>query len=147
MVPEISTNEIIVGREFPAKVIPLINQAKTSIDIVVFDWRWYPQDPGAQVQLFNQSIVRAVRRGVKVRAIVNNNEILSVLKSVGCQAKKLLTQRLVHCKIMIIDSEIAVTGSHNYTQSAFQMNLELSTILRGREGIKRIIEFFNNLYG
>ncbi len=139
--------ETIIGKEFPQKVIPLIEQAKTSIDIVVFDWRWYPQDPGASVQLFNQAIVRAVRRGVKVRAIVNNNEILATLKSVGCQAKKLLTASLVHCKIMIIDDETAITGSHNYTQSAFQMNLELSTILQGREEIKRIIEFFNNLYG
>ncbi len=55
--------ETIIGKEFPQKVIPLIEQAKTSIDIVVFDWRWYPQDPGASVQLFNQAIVRAVRRG------------------------------------------------------------------------------------
>ncbi len=147
MVSEISTNETIIGREFPKKVIPLIDQAKTSIDIIVFDWRWYPQDPGAAAQLFNQTIVRAVRRGVKVRVIANNDEIINILKQVGCEAKKLLTKSLVHCKIMIIDNEIAITGSHNYTQAAFQMNLELSTILRGREEIKRIIEFFNNLYG
>lgn len=147
MVSEISKNETIVGPEFPKKVIPLIDQAKTSIDIVVFDWRWYPQDPGAQVQLFNQSIVRAVRRGVKVRVIANNDEILNILKQVGCEPKKLLTKKIVHCKIMIIDSDTAILGSHNYTQSAFQMNLELSMILRGREEIKRIIEFFNHLYG
>lgn len=147
MEPEISTNEAIIGKEFPKKVIPLIDQAKTSIDIVVFDWRWYPQDPGASVQLFNQAIIRAVRRGVRVRAIANNDEIVRILNKEGCQAKKLLTQRLVHPKIMIIDSETVITGSHNYTQSAFQMNLEVSMILRGREEIKRILEFFNNIYG
>jgi phosphatidylserine/phosphatidylglycerophosphate/cardiolipin synthase-like enzyme len=139
--------ETIIGKEFPKKVIPLIDQAKTSIDIVVFDWRWYPQDPGASVQLFNQAIIRAVRRGVKVRAIANNDEIVNILKQNGCEAKKLLTAKLVHPKIMIIDNEIAITGSHNYTQSAFQMNFEVSMILRGREEIKRLIEFFNNIYG
>jgi len=138
--------ETIIGKEFPKKVIPLIEQAKTSIDIVVFDWRWYPQDPGASVQLFNQAIIRAVRRGVKVRAIANNDEIVRILNQNGCEAKKLLTAKLVHPKIMIIDNELVVTGSHNYTQSAFQMNYEMSMILRGREEIERIIEFFNNLY-
>ena len=67
--------DTIIGKEFPDKVIPLIDNAKYTIDIVVFDWRWYPQDPGASVQLFNQSIVRSVRRGVKVRAIANRNQI------------------------------------------------------------------------
>jgi phosphatidylserine/phosphatidylglycerophosphate/cardiolipin synthase-like enzyme len=138
--------ETIIGKEFPKKVIPLIEAAKTSIDIVVFDWRWYPQDPGASVQLFNQAIVRAVRRGVKVRVIANNDEIVNVLKQVGCDAKRLLTAKLVHPKMMIIDNEIAVTGSHNYTQSAFQMNYEISMILQGREEIERLMEFFNNLF-
>ena len=147
MVPEIQSNEIIVGKEFPGKVIPLIEAAKNSIDIVVFDWRWYPQDPGNSVQLFNQAIVRAVRRGVKVKAIANNNEIISTLKGVGVEAKKLITPRLVHVKLMLIDSETAIVGSHNYTQSAFQMNYELSVVLQGREKIQRIIQFFNNIYG
>lgn len=138
--------ETIVGKQFPEKVIPLLDNAKNSVDIIVFDWRWYPQDPGSQCQLFNQSIVRAVRRGVKVRAIANNNQIVEVLKSVGCEAKKLLTAKLVHCKLMIIDDQIVVIGSHNYTQSAFQMNLELSIILEQPDKMADFKSFFNNLF-
>jgi len=41
--------EYISGREYPVKVIPLIEQSVKSIKIIVFDWRWYPQMPG---QLF-----------------------------------------------------------------------------------------------
>lgn len=138
--------ETIIGKEFPQKVIPLIENAKKTIDIIVFDWRWYPQDPGASVQLFNQAIIRATRRGVNVRAIANNDEIVRVLNQNGCQAKKILTKKLVHCKIMIIDNDIVITGSHNYTQSAFQMNLELSVILNPCEKIAEISNFFTNLY-
>lgn len=139
--------DTIIGRQFPEKVIPLINNAKNSIDIVVFDWRWYPFDPAASVQLFNQAIVRAVRRGVRVRGVVNSVEILNILNKQGCQIKKLVTTNLVHAKFMVLDNEIAVIGSHNYTQSAFQMNLEVSVILQGREEIQTIIDFFNNIYG
>ena len=138
--------ETIIGKEFPKKVIPLIDNARKSIDIIVFDWRWYPQDPGASVQLFNQAIVRATRRGVKVRAIANNDEIVKVLNANGCEAKKLLTKKLVHSKLMIIDDEIVITGSHNYTESAFQMNLELSVILDNLEKITDFSNFFQNLF-
>lgn len=138
--------EIISGREFPAKVIPLIEQAKQSIDIVVFDWRWYPQDPGSSCQLFNQAIIQAKKRSLKIRAIANNDQIVNILRQAGCQATKLQTKKLVHCKLMIIDQSIAITGSHNYTQSAFQMNLELSVIIPDLEDGNKFQLFFNNIW-
>ena len=138
--------ETIIGSEFPKKVIPLINASKKTIEIVVFDWRWYPQDPGASCQLFNQAIVQATRRGVKVRAIANNDEIVKVLNENGCEAKRILTKKLVHSKLMIIDGEIVVTGSHNYTESAFQMNYELSVILDNLENVAGFSNFFQNLF-
>ena len=139
--------ETIIGKEFPQKVIPLIDQSKTSIDTVVFDWRWYPQDPASPVQLFNQSLVRAVRRGVQLRAIANNDEIVRTLQSVGAKAKRLTVPNLVHCKLMIIDNAVAIVGSHNYTQNAFQMNYELSLIIDDKLTVDRIKNFFNNIYG
>lgn len=138
--------ETIIGKEFPQKVIPRIDQAKKTIDVIVFDWRWYPQELGAPVQLFNQAIVRAVRRGVLTRIIANSADIINTLKEVGCQVKKLEFKNLVHCKLMIIDKEIFVIGSHNYTQSAFQMNLELSVILENPDQKTNILNFFDNLW-
>jgi len=137
---------VVSGSQFPKSVVPYIEKAKNTIDIVVFDWRWYPQDPGASCQLFNQSIVRAATRGVSIRAIVNNDQVLNILKSVGVSSKKLLTSRLVHSKLMIIDNSIVITGSHNYTQAAFSMNLELSVILDDVVDVSPFLSFFNNLW-
>jgi phosphatidylserine/phosphatidylglycerophosphate/cardiolipin synthase-like enzyme len=139
-------NETIIGREFPEKVIPLIEAAKKSIEIIVFDWRWYPQDPGASVQLFNQAIIRAARRDVKIRVIANCEDIIKILTGQNIEAKKLVSKKLVHCKLMIIDGQDIVIGSHNYTQSAFQMNYELSLILFGPENVAEFSSFFNNLF-
>ena len=138
--------EVISGREYPAKVIPLIEKAVSSIDIVVFDWRWYPQDPGAACQLFNQAILRAARRKVKIRVIANNDQIIDILKKEGCEAKRLKTTKLVHCKLMIIDNQTVITGSHNFTQSAFQMNLELSVVIGAGVPKDSFLTFFNNLW-
>jgi phosphatidylserine/phosphatidylglycerophosphate/cardiolipin synthase-like enzyme len=138
--------ESIIGREFADKVIPLINNAKHTIKIIIFDWRWYPNDPASQVQLFNQSVVRAVARGVVVSVIGNNTDILQTLKSVGCLAKNLSTKNLVHAKMILIDDKILVVGSHNFSQQAFTMNYEVSVILSGDFDISTFSNFFNNLW-
>ena len=138
--------ESIIGSEFPKKVIPLIDNAKHSIKICVFDWRWYPDNPGSPVQLFNQSIIRAVNRGVSVSAITNFVDIVSTLVSLGVKAKKLTSKNLVHAKIMIIDGQIVVLGSHNYTQNAFTMNYEISMMSDDIEFADPYIKFYASLW-
>jgi phosphatidylserine/phosphatidylglycerophosphate/cardiolipin synthase-like enzyme len=138
--------EFLIGKQFPKKVIPLIDSAQKTIEIIVFDWRWYPQEIGSSVQLFNQAIARAAKRGVKIRAIVSNDEIARVLNSVGCEAKKLASKNLVHCKLMLIDDSTLILGSHNYTQSAFYMNFELSVALHAPGEFGEVKSFFENLY-
>ena len=138
--------KLISGSDFPKVVIPLINDAKKSISAIVFDWRWYPQDPGASCQLFNQAVVAAARRGVCVRAVVNNDQIALIFKQNGCDFRKFISKKLLHCKLIIIDDQIVITGSHNYTQSAFQMNLELSLVLDDVDTVAGFNQFFTNLW-
>jgi phosphatidylserine/phosphatidylglycerophosphate/cardiolipin synthase-like enzyme len=139
-------SEVIIGKHFPQKVTVLIDNAKKSIKTVVYDWRWYPNDPGNAVQLFNQSVLRAVRRGVKVEAVVNNENILSVLNDNGVVAKKILTPGLVHAKLMIIDDTIVVIGSHNYTHNAFVLNQEISVALTECDDVSGFNLFFQSLW-
>jgi len=137
--------QAIIGKQFPEKVIPLIEAAKDNIKIVVFDWRWYPNDPGNPVQLFNQSIVRAVRRGVKVEVVANCDAVVKTLQSVGVVAKKIISKNLVHAKLMIFDGRIVVVGSHNFTQSAFTMNHEISAVYDDPISASGFINFFDKL--
>lgn len=139
-------SQTIIGSQFPKKVIPLVESAQKSIKIVVFDWRWYENDPGNSVQLFNQSVVRAVRRAVNVQAIVNNDGVVSVLQQCGISAKKLTMKGLVHAKLMVIDDKIVILGSHNYTHNAFVVNQEISVILSDCENVADFNLFFDSLW-
>jgi phosphatidylserine/phosphatidylglycerophosphate/cardiolipin synthase-like enzyme len=136
----------LIGKDFPKQVIPLINSAKSSISIIVFDWRMYPNDPAHPVQLFNQALIRAARRGVKVRAIANNLDIISILNANGIEAKKPPVSNLIHIKIMILDDKDVVLGSHNYTQSAFTANFEISTYIPDYPDVDNLKTFFNNMF-
>ncbi len=143
---EVSTIQVLIGKDFPIKVVPLIREAKKSIEIIVFDWRIYPGQLGNATQAFNEAIVSAHRRGVQVRAITNSRDIVAMLKKVGIKAKKPITPKLIHIKLLVIDDRFFVLGSHNYTASAFQMNYELSVILDDPANKKEITDFFNNLW-
>jgi phosphatidylserine/phosphatidylglycerophosphate/cardiolipin synthase-like enzyme len=136
----------IVGADFPKVVIPLIDEAKQSIDIVVYDWRWYMDDPGGTVQRFNSALVRACKRGVIVRAVLNSSDILPILNECGIEARKMREKRCVHGKMLIIDKEKLVIGSHNFTKNAFGLNLEISLLTDIPEGNERLVNLFENMF-
>jgi len=139
-------NEIIISRDFPKKVTPLIKQAKKSIDIIVFDWGWYPNEIGEAIQIFNNAIYNANLHGVHVRVITQKRLIKEILTRIGIQAKLLHSSKLLHIKMMLIDGEIAILGSHNYTKNAFNLNYEVSVILRDAKSIAELQRYFDNIY-
>lgn len=139
-------NDIIIAQQFFDKVSPLLLNARKSIDIIVFDWRWYAESPMSECQKFNLLILRAVKRGVRIRAVVNSQEIFDKLRLAGVQVKKYRSTHLLHAKLMIIDDESVLIGSHNYTQSAMTSNHEISVILSEIDNIDLYNSFFFNIW-
>jgi len=139
-------NNILVSKEFPQRVIPLIQGARQSIDIIVFDWRWYPDQIGSNIQIFNNAIVKAVRNGLRCRAITNFNSNLKIFDELRIQTKKWNSKKTLHTKLLIIDNKIAILGSHNYTMNAFNLNHEVSILIDQPLFVARLKEYFNNLW-
>jgi len=137
----------IISSDFPKVVIPLIDSALLSIDVVVFDWRFYKNDPSNSVSLFNSAIARAVGRGVYVRCLVQSPSAVSALKNIGCDARQLHSKRILHTKLLIVDKTRVVIGSHNYTQHAFTSNHEASIFVVLKDAKNALVEYFNNLFG
>jgi len=137
--------KIIIGREYPQVVIPLIKNSKQSIDILIYDWRWYDCEVGSNIQKFNREIIFASSRGVRVRAIVNNDIIVSSFLSQVIFLKKTNLKNTLHVKMILIDSKFLVIGSHNLTKNAFEINHEISVLLDDQESITKCQSFFNHV--
>ena len=140
------TTSLIIGKEFANQVVPLIKAAKKNINIIVFDWRWYHDQIGAEIQRFNHALIIARRKGVRIRAITNPFKTISILRELTMEVKKPITKGLMHTKLMLIDNEIAILGSHNYTMNAFTINYEVSVIIREKEVIERLKQYFDNIW-
>lgn len=136
----------IIGAEYPSIVIPLIDGAKKNIDIIMYDWRWYADQITHPVQQFNAALVRASKRGLRVRVITNTALNLEVLNKCGIKARVTRDRRTLHCKMIIIDDETLIMGSHNITRNAFSHNIEASVVVSIPNEVTRFAEFFSNLY-
>jgi len=141
-----STTQPIIGKEIAGKVIPLIQKAKVSIEIIVYDWRWYPNEPGINIQKFNNEIINAAKRNIIIKVIAEPEKTRQILNQNRVEAKKLISKKTIHTKLMLINGEIAIIGSHNYTKNAFNLNEEVSIITDDKETIDRLKEYFNNLW-
>lgn len=137
----------IIAQNFPKIVLPLISNAKHSIRVITFDWRWYSPVSGSPVGLFNVELIKAKARGVDVRCLVNNDEVVSNLNSAGCKARKINTKKLLHTKMILIDDCQLIIGSHNLTHNAFCMNEEASVFVTLSNPQNDFSTYFDALYG
>ena len=136
----------VTGKEYAKVLLECVQNAKSSIDILMFEWRWYTNDFSNPVQLINHALVGAVRRGVSVRAITNNEKIADVLLSVGINAKVYPRTNLMHSKMIIIDKVKVLMGSHNLTMSAVNSNIETSVLFHDEDLAKTELDHMNNLW-
>lgn len=137
----------IIAQDFPRVVIPILEEAKESIRIIVFDWRWYPSVHGSSVSKFNQAICNAKKRGVSVKCLVNSQGVKERLLAEGIEAKIIHSRKLLHTKMMIVDDRKVVIGSHNYTQSAFTANEEASVLVEMESPDSNFVKYFTALWG
>jgi len=136
----------LVGSEYTQELIKLINLAQQSICILMFDWRWYTHDPHSDMQLINQSLVRAVRRGVKVRAITHFHSAHDMLQTQGIDVKPWKKASVMHAKFVLVDSFVMVQGSHNFSQRAMTSNMEISSLSVDAVAGKKMYDFFDSLW-
>lgn len=138
-------NPIICG-EIAEKLPQLVKTAGKSIDIIAYDWRWYPNQPLKPTQLFNQAVVQAVQDGIQVRAVCNRAEQALKLQAAGIKARSLEASKTVHSKVIIIDGEKLLVGSHNLTRNAFARNFETSLLVEDGPTTDRFKKYFHRLY-
>ena len=139
--------DTIIGNEFADKVIPLIKNSEKTIDIIVYDWRWYPNQIGSAIQRFNNEIVATKRRGKRIRVIANSLHVIDTLKKLNFEARGKVSSKTLHTKLMIIDGKMVILGSHNYTMNAFTINHEVSIITEDEKVVARLKLYFENLWG
>jgi len=84
-----------------------------------------------------QALVRAHERGVKVyllmdqKSVSTNRYVVDLMQSRQIPLRLDGAHSIAHNKVMVIDGEVVVTGSFNFTNSADTRNAENIIVLKG----------------
>ncbi len=90
-----------------------------------------------------EALVRAKKRGVDVALIQdekssqNNREALQKLLDAGIEVRSDGKHAIQHNKVMLIDQDIVITGSYNFTNSAETRNAENIMIVKSEYAARR----------
>ncbi len=138
--------KLIIGKEYVTNIAPILDSAKNNIDIVVFDFRLYPDQVGSAPFKLLETLKAAQRRGVKIRILTMRLESVGVLKQLGFMARHWQGGKTLHSKFFIVDGKTAVLGSHNWTMNALTLNYETSVICESCAAVNLLQNFFESLW-
>jgi phosphatidylserine/phosphatidylglycerophosphate/cardiolipin synthase-like enzyme len=147
----------VIGCTYPTVVVPLIQAATQTIDIIMYEWKWYTHEKAGGVEKFNLAIQNAARRGVKVRVLMNiesmghaitkiNTHTEQFLRLAGVEVKFGQIGVATHAKLLILDQRTLILGSHNISKGSFSRNQEASVVIEGGEAIRPYIDYFGLLW-
>lgn len=146
LIKEASDSELLINGRYTQKLLHLIALAKTSIDVIMYEWRWYKNDTTSDISLINQALLQALRRGVKVRAIVNNAGQMQQLKAIGFDIRTNDKGTLMHSKALIFDKSSLLMGSHNLTNNAMRSNIESSVFIKNEILAQQFSAYFESIW-
>ncbi|GAB6189370.1 hypothetical protein JCM30566_11090 [Marinitoga arctica] len=125
------------------RIIELINNAKKSIHVMIFTF---------SKKEIAESLINAKNRGVDVKIIAEEYQSnyswaqINYLKQNGVNVILDKNDRTFHHKVMIIDENITITGSFNFTNSAQYNNDENSLVIHSEYISKEYEREFKRLW-
>ncbi|MBK0402596.1 DUF1669 domain-containing protein [Adhaeribacter sp. BT258] len=123
------------GTECQQAIISAIDNAKTSIKICVFT---------ISDDLITRAILTAHRRGIPIKLLTDNEKLfdqgsdIKELAQARVEIRTDNTRNHMHHKFAIIDHQVLITGSYNWTRSAAIYNHENLIVTNGKD----LVEFF-----
>jgi cardiolipin synthase len=148
---------LIVDNQYLSQALALIEQAKKEICISTFKLEITDKPRGAGLKKFFESIVSRLKAGVKVKVLFNYHEDRHsvpktnystgiFLKNAGADVRYLQNNRCCHAKLLIIDREKVLLGSHNLSIRSCANNFELSYLIPDPETVAQVGAVFEHSF-
>jgi phosphatidylserine/phosphatidylglycerophosphate/cardiolipin synthase-like enzyme len=145
----------LVDSDYYPALLAGIQKAGVSIDLSMYLWKSTKSSGNKPGQLIG-ALGQAVRRGVRVRVVLENSGYDQDINRFNRESAQLLEREGIkvffdspaittHAKLAIIDGRYSYLGSHNLTQSALGKNHELSILADDPELAARLTAYIDKL--
>ncbi|MGB9698799.1 MAG: phospholipase D-like domain-containing protein [Thermodesulfobacteriota bacterium] len=134
----------------------IIQEAKSSIRVMMFEMAYYEKHPETPSNLLIKELIAARQRGIKVEVIlevkesrdrttVRNQQTGKILAAGGVEVIYDSPLKTMHAKCLVVDEQIILLGSTNWTFYALTNNNEVSILMRSPELARELIEYFKKV--
>ena len=129
------------GRTAEARILELINGARSSIRVMAFSFT---------LRDLGQAMITRLQAGVSVEGLFETTGSLQgQMKPLGCAGagvRQDSNPSIMHHKVIIIDDQIVVVGSFNFSNSAIENNNENLLIIQNAEIAAAYTREFRTLF-
>lgn len=138
-------------------VSSLILSAQHTIDVMLYQIRYYNAYPGSKSNRLIEALIKAKKRGVTVRMLIevsdwnpdnsfNNYFAGSVLNKYGVIIAYDSPNINTHDKMIIIDHSSVVIGSSNWSHFSLERNNEANVFIASKAVAIAETDYFNSLF-
>ena len=148
---------LVKDNQFLSQALALIEQAKREICIATFKLEVNDKPRGRNLKNFFERLIEKRKSGVKINVLFNwhddrrsvaktNYYASQFLKNAGADVRYLQANRCCHAKLIIIDQEKVLLGSHNLSIRSCENNFELSYLIPDPETVSQVYSVFQRSF-
>ena len=155
----------ISGTKYFPAVKEALSKAENSINMAMYFVGFNPNNKNSQVNGLVEELVNAHKRGVKLKVILDqgidfsgdergvrrweiqrrNTAVFTYLKQQGIDIYYDTLSTITHAKAIVIDEQIVIVGSTNWSDSSLQKNWETSCLIRSKELAQQFLKYFSKI--
>jgi phosphatidylserine/phosphatidylglycerophosphate/cardiolipin synthase-like enzyme len=147
---------MLANRNYYPIIHQLIDQAEVEILIIMYQARTYPEHPAGVNEQLYQDLFNAVDRGVYVEIILDasswnmgstfqNLQLANLLRGGGVNVLWDPPDVTSHNKMLLIDNDVVVIGSTNWSYYALARNNEISVMVKSPQLYQEVREYYNSI--
>ena len=148
--------QVVVNAQYFQVAKRMIHEAKHSVQVMMFEMGYYDKYPNTPSNLLVKELIDARKRGANVEVILEvkegedrttkrNRRTGKILSDGGVKVIYDSPLKTTHAKLMVVDGELSLLGSTNWTYYALTENNEASVLIRSKEVAKALVEYFNRV--
>ncbi len=148
--------QLVMDAQYFQAAKKMILEAKHSIQVMMFEMGHYDKYPNTPSNLLIKELIEAKKRGVKVevilevkegedRAAKRNRHTGKILSEGGVEVIYDPLFKTTHAKLMVVDGQLSLLGSTNWTHYALTTNNEASVLIRSKEVARALTDYFNRV--
>lgn len=149
--------EVLIDRRYLQRVPALIETAERCVRVAMFQMMVKGKAARGTSRNLGIKLAAKALEGKDVRVLINvcpggsrvaaiNRDAAAWLAERKVRVRCLGASRVCHAKLVIVDSTLAVIGSHNWSVSALSRNFEVSVVIREPAEVQRLAAYFDELW-